>query len=233
MQLKAIAALILAVSTLSVCRVQASTLILPPTIEEAFGAPAILLNDTTTLTFTITNPAANGSTELVGLAFTDDIPTGITPSFTSVSTVCGGTGSISAATGVVGLAGASVASTCLFSLTVIGTILGHFIDTTGLVSSTNGGTGNSATASIDGVPSITPLPAALSLFATGLGAIVLLLWLRPRMVGRHLMETGTTIQTDFFHQILPPTALILGLVLTIVWISFLAYQIGRLFEATL
>jgi hypothetical protein len=87
----------------------------------------------------------------------------------------------------------------------------------------------------------TPIPGALSLFATGLGVIGLLAWLRSHAalwvpgrgtVGRHLTETGTTIQTDFFHQILPPTALILGLVLTIVWISFLAYQIGRLFEAT-
>jgi hypothetical protein len=43
-------------------------------------------------------------------------------------------------------------------------------------------------------PVATPLPAALSLFATGLGVIGLLAWLRTRMVGRHLTETGATIQ---------------------------------------
>jgi hypothetical protein len=38
---------------------------------------------------------------------------------------------------------------------------------------------------------------------------------------------------NFLHQILPPTALILGLVATTVWISFLGYQIVRLVEAVL
>jgi hypothetical protein len=55
------------------------------------------------------------------------------------------------------------------------------------------------------------------------------------------METGTTIKNpsiparrlNFFHQILPPTGLIIGLVLTTVWISFLGYQIVRLVEAAL
>jgi hypothetical protein len=78
----------------------------------------------------------------------------------------------------------------------------------------------------------TPIPGALSLFATGLCVIGLLAWLRSH-AALFVPGSGTTIQTDFFHQILPPTALILGLVLTIVWISFLAYQIGRIFEATL
>jgi hypothetical protein len=55
------------------------------------------------------------------------------------------------------------------------------------------------------------------------------------------METGITIQNpsfpvrtaNFFYRILPPTGLILGLVLTTVWISFLGYQIVRLVEAAL
>jgi hypothetical protein len=55
------------------------------------------------------------------------------------------------------------------------------------------------------------------------------------------METGTTIQNpsfparapNWFQQILPPTGLIVGVVLTTVWISFLGYQIVRLVEAVL
>ena len=39
--------------------------------------------------------------------------------------------------------------------------------------------------------------------------------------------------SNFLHQILPPTALILGLVATTVCISFLGYGIVRLFEAVL
>jgi hypothetical protein len=70
----------------------------------------------------------------------------------------------------------------------------------------------------------------------------------------HPMEATTTIQnppipasasislpapripagaSNFLHQILPPMALILGLVATAVWISFLGYQIVRLVEVVL
>jgi hypothetical protein len=38
---------------------------------------------------------------------------------------------------------------------------------------------------------------------------------------------------NFLHQILPPTALMLGLVATTVWICFLGYQIVRLVEVVL
>jgi hypothetical protein len=159
-----------------VCRVQAST-VLPPTIQEAFGASSVLLNAATTLTFTITNPAANVS-DLVGVAFTDIIPTGISPLFGSSAFVaCGGTGSVGGQ--VVNLAGGSVAinSKCAFSVTVIGTILGSYTDTTGVVSSTNGGTGNFATASIDVVQqNAVPIPGTIPLFATGLGALGLFGW---------------------------------------------------------
>jgi hypothetical protein len=39
--------------------------------------------------------------------------------------------------------------------------------------------------------------------------------------------------SNFLHQILPPTALILGLVATTVWITFLGYQIVRLVNVVL
>jgi hypothetical protein len=53
------------------------------------------------------------------------------------------------------------------------------------------------------------------------------------------METETTIQNlpartpNLFYQILPPAGLIVGLVLTTVWIGFLGFQIVRLVEAVL
>ena len=160
-----------------VCRVQAST-VLPPTIEEAFNPSTILLNAATALTFTITNPAANVSDEL-GVAFTNIIPTGINPLFNSTFVACGGTGSVMGQ--VVSLAGGSVAanSKCAFSVTVFGTILGSYTDTTGALSSTNGGTGNFATASLDVVQQIAvPIPGTILLFATGLAG--LLGWRRKR-----------------------------------------------------
>jgi hypothetical protein len=39
--------------------------------------------------------------------------------------------------------------------------------------------------------------------------------------------------SNLFHQILPPTALILGFGATTVWMCFLGYQIARLVEAAL
>ena len=54
-----------------------------------------------------------------------------------------------------------------------------------------------------------------------------------------LMETAITTQktpvrrSNFFQHILPPTGLVLGLVLTTVWMCFLGYGVVRLFQAVL
>jgi uncharacterized repeat protein (TIGR01451 family) len=49
----------------------------PPTLAHAFNPPAIAIGEATSLTFTITNPAAN-NVALTGVAFTDTLPTGLT-----------------------------------------------------------------------------------------------------------------------------------------------------------
>ena len=73
-----------------VCGAQASSVVLSPAMEDAFGASSIPLNGTTTLTYTITNPAAN-VTEDLGVSFTDFIPIGITPFAFGAHAACGGT----------------------------------------------------------------------------------------------------------------------------------------------
>jgi uncharacterized repeat protein (TIGR01451 family) len=119
----------------------------PPSIAKVFNPSSIRVNGTTSLTFTITNPAANVD-PLTGVAFTDTLPTGLTVA-SATATVCGGTLTTTAPTGIA-LSGATIAvnSQCQFSVTVTGAASGQYTNTTGSVTSTNGGTGNTASANL-------------------------------------------------------------------------------------
>jgi uncharacterized repeat protein (TIGR01451 family) len=126
------------------------TVVLAPSIAKAFGAPSVAFNATTTLTFTITN--ANAGTSLSGVGFTDPLPAGLvvaTPS--GLAGGCGG-GTITAVAGSssVSLSGATLAAgaSCEFSVNVRGTAPGPKNNTTSAVSSTEGGSGDGAVASL-------------------------------------------------------------------------------------
>ncbi|HPE71532.1 MAG TPA: C25 family cysteine peptidase [Candidatus Competibacter sp.] len=125
------------------------TVISAPVIAKAFGANSILTNGTTTLSFTIRNP--NASTSLNGVAFTDTLPGGLTVATPNgLSGTCGGgTITATAGSGTVILSGATLAgsASCTFSLNVTGTTTGLKTNSV-TVSSTNGGTGNTATANV-------------------------------------------------------------------------------------
>ena len=125
------------------------TVFAPPTISKQFGAPTptIPLNGTTPLTFTITNP--NSASTLTGVGFSDTLPAGLTVADASTAQ-CGGTLTVTAATGVIGLAGASVTfgTPCTFAVTVTGASAGVKNNTTGAVSSNEGGTGTTASATL-------------------------------------------------------------------------------------
>jgi CSLREA domain-containing protein/uncharacterized repeat protein (TIGR01451 family) len=122
----------------------------PPSIAKAFGAASILVSSNTSLTFTITN--SNASVALTGVAFTDTLPSGLvvaTPN--GLTGACGGgTITATAGSGAISLAGATIAGSgsCNFSVNVTGVTAGNKVNTTGAVTSANGGTGNTATASI-------------------------------------------------------------------------------------
>jgi uncharacterized repeat protein (TIGR01451 family) len=111
-----------------------------PTISKAFGAPAIDIGGTTTLTFSIANPAANPA--LANISFTDTLPAGLavaTPSGLPNGT-CGG--SISAAAGTITVSGVTLASgaSCTFLVNVSGAGAGTQVNTTSTITAVGAGT---------------------------------------------------------------------------------------------
>jgi uncharacterized repeat protein (TIGR01451 family) len=125
------------------------TFVAAPTIAKAFGAAAIGVGGTTTLSFTINNP--NATIALAGVAFTDTLPTNLIASTPNGLTGSCGGGAITAVagSGSVSLTGATLAggASCTFSVNVTGTATGAANNSV-TVTSTNGGTGNISLASL-------------------------------------------------------------------------------------
>jgi uncharacterized repeat protein (TIGR01451 family) len=125
----------------------------PPTIMKAFNPATVSIGQTSTLTFTITNP---GSNLLTGVGFTDTFPANLfVQNPNGLTGSCdGGTITAAAGTGTVSLSGATIAAggSCSFSLSVVsfvGTPAGQiYTNTTGNVTSNEAGAGNTATATL-------------------------------------------------------------------------------------
>ena len=125
----------------------ASLEVSPPVIAIAFGDSTIGLNGSTLLTFTLSNPGGVGFT---GLAFSDTLPTGLviaTPN--GLTSTCGGTATATAGSSSIALSGGTLAggANCTVVVSVTATATGVFNDSAS-VTSTNGGTGNTSTASL-------------------------------------------------------------------------------------
>jgi uncharacterized repeat protein (TIGR01451 family) len=123
------------------------TVIGPPSIIKTFAEETILTGNTTSLTFMVSNP--NPMVTLTGVAFTDMLPTGLTVADSTPSAQCGGTLTTTAPE-TIQLSGASLEpyGNCMFSVTVTGAADSggsYYTNTTGAVTSMNGGTGNTAT----------------------------------------------------------------------------------------
>src|SRR5262249_50465827 len=127
-----------------------------PTIMKSFGSSSILLGGTTSLTFSITNP--NASLGLTGIAFSDTLPAGITVPTSGPTAACGGTVSTTSPSTITFSGGTLAASgNCSFSVTVTGSATGVWGNKTGMISSTESGTGstsNTATLTVVGPPTI-------------------------------------------------------------------------------
>jgi uncharacterized repeat protein (TIGR01451 family) len=125
------------------------TVVAPPVIAKVFATSTVLVGSSTGLTFTITNP--NETVALNGVGFTDTLPGLVVATPNDLTGSCGG-GTITATPGtnLVSLSGATIPAltTCAFSVNVTGAIVGPQLNTTSVVSSINGGNGNTASAPI-------------------------------------------------------------------------------------
>jgi hypothetical protein len=144
----------------------------PPAIAKSFTPTAITLGANSSITFQITNPAANTVAE-TGVAFTDTLPSNLTVA-SSTTAACGGTLTTSNPNGIALTGGNIPVNTqCQFSVTVTGTTGGlNITNTTGNVSSTNGGTGNTATANITVQDYAFSAVASAAVFVQGAGPTV-------------------------------------------------------------
>jgi hypothetical protein len=140
---------------------------LPPTIAKSFGAGTVVLNGSTSLSFTLHDP--NASTTLTGIGFTDSLPAGLVVSTPNGLTGSCGGGTITAVagSGSVNLSGATLtgSASCTFGVNVTGTSAGTKNNTTGAVTSNEGGTGGIASASVN-VTSVTPPPPPSAVIPT-------------------------------------------------------------------
>jgi uncharacterized repeat protein (TIGR01451 family) len=125
----------------------------PPTIVKSFSAATVGLNLSTTLTFTITNP--NPATDLTGVSFNDNMPAGLIIANPDSMTGSCDPGVITTAPNNINLVDAVILanSSCTFSIDVLAVATGDQVNTTDPVTSIEGGTGGTATATVTVVTS--------------------------------------------------------------------------------
>ncbi|HEX3093918.1 MAG TPA: hypothetical protein VHW72_14895, partial [Candidatus Angelobacter sp.] len=121
----------------------------PPTITKSFSAAQVGLNQSVTLTFTITNP--NPATDLTGVNMNDNLPAGLIIANPDSMVGSCDPGVITTAPSNINLIGGTIlaSSSCTFSIDVLAIATGTQVNTTDPVTSNEGGTGNTATATVD------------------------------------------------------------------------------------
>jgi uncharacterized repeat protein (TIGR01451 family) len=126
---------------------------LPPSLTKAFGAGSVRVGQTTSLTFTITNP--NTTTSLSGMTFSDPFPSGLMVAASpSVSNTCGGVPTVGPFALAVGYGNGTIPAggSCTFKVNVTATSTGVKNNVTTIISSTQGGVGSPASASVTVTP---------------------------------------------------------------------------------
>jgi uncharacterized repeat protein (TIGR01451 family) len=121
-----------------------------PAISKSFSPTSVNVNEVSTLTITLTNPSTN-TVALSGVGVTDSFPSGLQVDATaSAVNTCGGTFTASASATSISLTEGTIPinGSCLLSVRVKATTAGEKVNITGAVTSTNGGTGTTASATL-------------------------------------------------------------------------------------
>jgi uncharacterized repeat protein (TIGR01451 family) len=121
------------------------TVLAPPTILKGFSPTTIPTGNDSTLTLTISNP--NSASGLSGVSFSDVLPSGLqVVSSPNVSNTCNGTVTAAANSSTISLSGGMVIAggSCAISVDVTSTLPGTYNNTTGAISSNEGGTGTTS-----------------------------------------------------------------------------------------
>jgi uncharacterized repeat protein (TIGR01451 family) len=133
----------------------------PPSFAKSFVPATIAAGGTTTLTFTIDN--SSSPSPATGIAFTDNLPAGMTVATpANASTTCnGGTLTAVPGSGVVSYAGGTVAATssCVVQAAVTINSIGSAVNTTGDLTSSLGSSGTATATLTVQVPVDASIPA--------------------------------------------------------------------------
>ncbi len=123
------------------------SVIAPPDLGKAFSPSSILTGESSTLSFTISNP--NQLSSLSGLSFTDPLPAGVTVATSGPTAVCGGS-LTTTAPGSISFTDGSLAAngSCTFNVPVTGATSGSKNNVTSAIASTEGGSGNAASGTL-------------------------------------------------------------------------------------
>ena len=121
------------------------TALVAPVISKQFAPNPILVDGTSTLSFTITNP--NPNDQLTSVAFADTYPAGVVNATSpSTSTTCGGTVTALAGAGTIDFSGGTISGggSCTVQVDVTSSTEGSYANTSGNVSAAIVGNGNTA-----------------------------------------------------------------------------------------
>jgi len=140
------------------------TVLNPPTVTKSFSPASVVVNQTSLLTITLSNPNA---TDITGATFTDSYPSNLVNSaLASGATSCAG-GSVSAANGgsSLALSGGTIPAngSCTVTVNATSALAGSYNNSTGVVSTGNAGNGTAASATL--TTTLQAAPTAVKTFA--------------------------------------------------------------------